>query len=281
MHRSLLGVAAVVLGASLSGCGMPGHLNSEAHDTWTRTYTLGAKPDVHIANVNGRVDVEGTDGQTVEVEAERIAHAATDQLAHDLLPKIPINEHSTGETVSIETGRVPGILIGASYEVRYHVKVPRGSTVRATTVNGAVDVKALAGRTIARTTNGAIRADQLKGALEARTVNGRIRAQFDALGAGDITLGVVNGAVLIALPENAKVSVSATWVNGSFRPNGLNFDVRDNGKRHFEGQLNGGGTQITATTVNGRISMSTSGQKDDSDDIGDVIEKSVQDHVAP
>jgi hypothetical protein len=281
MHRSLLGVAAAVLAGALAGCGMPGHLNSEARDTWTKTYSLGAKPDVHIANINGRVDVEGTDGTTVEVQAERIAHAATDQLAHDLLPKIPINEHSTGDTVSIETGRVPGILIGASYEVRYRVKVPKGSTLRATNVNGGVDVRSLAGRTVARTTNGGVRADKISGTLEARTVNGGVRAQFDSLGPGDVTLGVVNGGVHVSLPGKSKVTVSATWVNGGFHANGLNFDVRDNGKRHFEGQLNGGGTQITATTVNGGITISAAGEKDDSDDIGDVIEKKIQDHVAP
>jgi DUF4097 and DUF4098 domain-containing protein YvlB len=280
MHRSLLGVAAAVCAAALAGCGIPGHLNAEARDTWTRTYTLGAKPDVHIANVNGRVEVEGTDGATVEVHAERIAHAATDQLAHDLLPKIPINDRSTGDSVSIETGRVPGILIGASYEVRYRVKVPRSATVRATTVNGGVDVTSLSGRTIARTTNGGVRASRITGSLEARTVNGGLRAQFDALGPGDITLGVVNGGVHVSLPDKAKATVSATWVNGGFHANGLNFDVQDNGKRHFEGKLNGGGTQITATTVNGGITIGVAGQKDDGEDIGDVIEKSLHD-VAP
>src|SRR5205085_5190607 len=99
--------------------------------------------------------------------------------------------------------------------------------------------KSLAGRTSARTTNGGVRAEKISGNLEARTVNGGIRAQFDALGSGDDIMGSVNGGVRISLPESAKATVNATWVNGGFNTAGLKFDVRDSGKRHFEGLLNG------------------------------------------
>ena len=156
-------------------------------------------------------------------------------MASELLPKIPINDRSTPDLVFVETGRINGILIGASYEVRYHVKAPKGATVRATTVNGGVDVRALAGRTTARTTNGGIGARDIAGSLEARTVNGGVRAQFTALSAGDITLSVVNGGIRVSLPETAKATVNATWVNGGINTSGLKFDVRDSGKRHFEG----------------------------------------------
>ena len=267
MRRLSFALAAAVLGCWVSSCGLPmGPFTAEAHDTWTHSYTIGKNGEVRIANVNGRVTIEGTDGSTVEVEAERIAHAATDQLAKDLLPKIPIEDHSTPDTVFVETGRISGILIGASFEVQYKVRVPKASTVRATTVNGTVDVRSLSGRTTARTTNGGVRAEKISGNLEARSVNGGVRAQFDALGPGDIVLGVVNGGVRISLPESAKATVNATWVNGGFNTSGLKFDVRDSGKRHFEGLLNGGGTSITATTVNGGITVSAAGTKDDEGD---------------
>jgi hypothetical protein len=273
MHRSLPVCAAAVIAvsvAALQACGIHGPYNAEARDTWTRSYTISGNGDVGIANVNGRVEVEGTDGATVEVQAERIARAATDQLAKELLPKIPINDRSTADTVFIETGRISGILIGASYEVQYRVRLPRGARVRATTVNGGVDVRSLSGRVTARTTNGGVRARQITGSLEARTINGGVRAQFDGLGPGDITLGVVNGGVHVTLPERAKATVNATWVNGGFNTSGLKFDVRDSGKRHFEGLLNGGGTSITATTVNGGITVSAAGAKDaESDEDGD------------
>jgi len=282
MQRSLPVLAAAVVAASVAsfpGC-VIGPLNAEARDTWSRSYTLSKTGEVSIANVNGQVDVEGVDGSTVEVQAERIARAGTEQLAKELLPKIPINDRSTPDLVFVETGRINGILIGASYEVRYHVKAPKTATVRATTVNGGVDLAGLAGRTTARTTNGGVRARDLTGSLDARTVNGGVRAQFAALGSSDITLGVVNGGIRVSLPETAKATVNATWVNGGFHSDGLKFDIRDSGKRHFEGLLNGGGTSITATTVNGGVTIGTGRDKDTDADIDKAIEK-IKDHVTP
>jgi hypothetical protein len=59
--------------------------------------------------------------------------------------------------------------------------------------------------------------------------------------------------------------VNATWVNGGFDPSGLKFDVRDSGKRHFEGLLNGGGTSITVTTVNGGVTIATAADAEDAE----------------
>ena len=255
MHRSVPVLAAVVLAASLSACGLPmgGSFKADARDTWTRTYQLSKTGEVKITNVTGRVEVEGVDGSTVEVVAERIAHAATDQLAKDLLPKIPIDDRSTPETVFVETGHITGMLIGVSFEVQYHVKVPRTATVRVMTVNGGVELRGLAGRTTARCTNGGIAATDITGGLEGRTVNGGVHVQLAAVGNSDITLSTVNGGAIVTLPETAKATVNATWVNGGFNSGGLKFDVRDSSKRHFEGLLNGGGTVINVTTVNGGV----------------------------
>jgi DUF4097 and DUF4098 domain-containing protein YvlB len=137
----------------------------------------------------------------------------------------------------------------------------------------------------AHTTNGGVTAKDITGSLEARSVNGGVRAQFTSLGSNDIVLGVVNGGIRVILPETAKATVNATWVNGGFRTSGLKFDIRDSGKRHFEGALNGGGTQITATTVNGGVNIGSGkdGDQDTGDFVSDIVEKSLKgkDPVAP
>jgi hypothetical protein len=280
MQRSLRVLAAVVLASSaavFAGCGMPiGPFKGEARDTWSRTYTISKTGEVTIGNVNGRVEVEGVDGSTVEVQAERIARGATDQVAQDLLPKIAINDRSTPDVVNVETGRINGILIGASFEVRYHVKAPKTAVVRAATVNGGVEVRSLAGRVTARTTNGGVVAKDISGGLEARTVNGGVRADFASLGAHDITLGTVNGGVRVNLPESAKATLNATWVNGGFNSGGLTFEIRDSGKRHFEGLLNGGGTAITISTVNGGIRLASGAPDRDNEDDGVELQKELK-----
>lgn len=249
-----LALAAVVL----SGCGIPGGRGGpRVSETWTHTYPLSKTGEVTIVNANGRIEVEGVDGDTVEVQAEKIARGATEQIARDLLPRIPIDERSTPDFVSVETRRLNGFLIGASYEVRYRVKVPRGATLRATTVNGGVWLKTMDGRVIARTTNGGITATDMSGAVEARSVNGGVRVQFASLGAESVELRTVNGGVRVALPPAAKATVSASWVNGGINLSGLQFEVREQARRHFEGRLNGGGANIEVATVNGGITLST------------------------
>lgn len=271
MYRSLRLLTAVVLTTSAAtsvACGPMGPYTGEAHDTWSRTYDISKTGEVSVVNVNGRVEVEGIDGSKVEVQADRIVHATTDQLARDVLPKVTINERSTSDLVQIETGRPAGILIGASFEVRYHVKAPKSTVVRVTTVNGGVDVQSLGGRTSVRTTNGGVVAKDISGGLEARTVNGGVRASLSAIGTNDITLSTVNGGIRLTVPESAKATLNATWVNGGFNSLGLKFETRDSGKRHFEGLLNGGGTPVNVNTVNGGIKIASVDENESDDDTG-------------
>jgi len=251
------GPAGMALAAAvLSGCGLPvGPLGIKASETWTHTYPLSKAGEVTIVNANGRIEVEGGEGATVEVQATKIASGATEQLAKDLLPRIPIEEHSTADFVSVETRRLNGFLIGASYEVRYKVKMPRGATIRATTTNGGVSINGMEGRVIARTTNGGIMATQIAGGIEARSVNGGVRVQFASTGTQPAELRTVNGGIHVALPATAKATVKATWVNGGINLTGLPFEIQEQAKRRFEGRLNGGGPSVEMATVNGGITI--------------------------
>jgi Toastrack DUF4097 len=255
-------VGAMVYVLAAAACGIPvGPFHAKVSDTWTRSYELSRTGEVSISNVNGRIDVEAVDGSTVHVSAERIARGATDQLANELLQRVVISDRSTPGSVSVETEKVNGILIGASFEVRYHVKVPKTATVHASTVNGGVEARDVAGL-VARTTNGGIVGTGLTGGVEASVVNGGIRIQLAALGKDDVVMKTVNGGVRLVLPEKARATISASWVNGGMRRSGLNFDVRDDSRRHFEGLLNGGGTPVTLNTVNGGIAIAARADDD-------------------
>jgi DUF4097 and DUF4098 domain-containing protein YvlB len=118
------------------------------------------------------------------------------------------------------------------------------------------------GRLIARTTNGGIVGKGISGGVEASVVNGGIRIQMATLGKDDVVMRTVNGGVRLVLPEKARATISASWVNGGMRRSGLNFDVRDDSRRHFEGVLNGGGTSVTLNTVNGGIAIAARADDD-------------------
>jgi hypothetical protein len=243
------------LAVALAGCDVSlGNLTARATDEWTHTYPLTAGGEVRIVNTNGRVDVEGVEGSTVEVRAERIARGATDAAARELLPRIVIREESKPDRVSLETERMNGIMIGAGFEVRYHVRAPKNAVVNVTNTNGLVAVNALAGKVVAHTTNGGVRGTNLAGGVDARSTNGGVSIEMTSVGPDRISLETTNGGVTLVLPEKAKATVSASCTNGGISVSGLdNFDVSDKSRRHLEGRLNGGGTPIELQTTNGGI----------------------------
>ena len=251
-------VAAVALpfilaAAPLAGCMAMGPLGGRATDEWTKTYPLTAGGQVHIRNTNGRVEISGVDGSTVEVHAVRIAKATTDEGARQLLPRVTIKEDIGPDRVSIETERMDGIMIAAGFEVQYQVKAPRAAIVDALTTNGQIVLNGLTGKVTARTTNGGVKATDLSGPVEARSTNGQVSVDLTSLGPDRIYLGTTNGGVLLTLPETAKADVMAGWTNGGFSITGLKLETSQDSRRHIEGKINGGGTPIELHTTNGGI----------------------------
>src|SRR3954468_14965815 len=146
------------LALAVAGCDVSlGNLSARATDEWTHTYPLTAGGEVRIVNTNGRIDVEGVDGSTVEIKAERIAKGATESAARELLPRIGIKEDVKPDKVTVETERINGIMIGASFEVRYHVRAPKNAVVNLTNTNGQIAINAFGGKVTAHTTNGGVK----------------------------------------------------------------------------------------------------------------------------
>ncbi len=253
-------LAVVPLALALAACEIgAGALTGRASEDWTRTYQLGPDTRLEIVNTNGKVDVEGVDGSTVEIRAERVAKATTDQAARELLPKIKINEKVTKDRIVVETERIAGLMIGASTEVRYHVKAPKTARRTVQTTNGGIELNGLAGRTDAVTTNGGVTGERLGGALNAKSTNGGIRVALASVGPEQIALSTTNGGVRLTLPESAKASLNATTTNGGIEVSGLKVDTQEQSRRHFEGKLNGGGAVIELRTTNGGIRVRAAG----------------------
>jgi hypothetical protein len=239
----------------LAGCDLSlGHLTARATDEWTRSYPLQAGGEVRIVNTNGKIDIEGTDGSTVEVRAERIARGATDAAARELLPRIVIKEDIRPDRVSLETERMSGIMIGAAFEVRYHVRAPKKAVVNITNTNGQVALAALDGKVRAQTTNGGVNGRGLSGGVDARSTNGGVTIDMAAVGPDSITLRTTNGGVTLTLPDRAKANLTASCTNGGINVSALeNLEISEQSRRRVEGRLNGGGTTIEVRTTNGGI----------------------------
>ena len=226
-----------------------------AADEWTRSYPLDEKGQLEISNTNGLVEIEGVNGSTVEVRAERVAHAPTDSAARELLSRIVIKEEVSPTRISLESERSNKTWLDGGYEIHYHGRAPRNAVVHASTTNGRIILTALSGRTTATTTNGPVKGDAITGGITARTTNGMIDLELGALGADGVNLRTTNGRVSLTVPVDTRADLDASVTNGAINVTGLKFEASDLSRRHLSGRLNGGGAPITVSTTNGPIQV--------------------------
>jgi putative adhesin len=248
------------LAALAAACDLAaGGLTGQATDEWTRTYPLTAGAELHVGNTNGLVEIEGVDGSTLDVRAERLVRATTDSAARSLLQRIVITEQVTPHRVSLDTERTSGLMIGAAFEVRYHVRAPKAAALQVDTTNGRIIVTGLAGPVVAGTTNGDVVASDLSGGIRARATNGAVVVGLASVGLDPIELHTTNGAVALTLPEDAKADLAASVTNGAINVSGVKLDAPGQSRRRVVGRINGGGTLIELSTTNGAIQVRAEG----------------------
>src|SRR5262249_26880056 len=135
------------------------------------------------------------------------------------------------------TERLSGVMIGAGFEVRYHVKAPRGASFNISNTNGQISLNGLTGKVVAHTTNGGVRGRSMAGPVEARTTNGGVDVDMASVGTQPITLGCTNGGVVLRMPDSAKADISATWTNGGVNVSGVKMDVTERSRRRLEAKM--------------------------------------------
>jgi len=261
-RRILPGCALLALVIILAGCDISvgdgnfsmGFLSSKATDRWTRNYDLPAGGEIEIANVNGVINVsEG--GSRVEVKAERIAKASSEDAAKRLLASVEMREDAAPNHVRIEAKMPPGGGMRQSLEIRYDVRVPPGVGVKMETVNGKILLTGLTGPAEAETTNGGVSGTGLSGPVKASTVNGGVDLDVKAVAAEGIEMSAVNGGVRLNMPADAKADIDASCTNGRVAVSGLKLETSENSSREVSGRLNGGGPRVRLETTNGGVKI--------------------------
>ncbi len=263
LRRVRAGLAILALAAPASaGCDIKvegngfsiAPVSGRASDEWQRTYTLAPGASVEVVNVNGRIRVTRGTGSQVEIRAERIAKAATDEAAKELLGQVRLEETTGEKGVKIET-KTPRWRGRGGVEVRYDVTVPDGMTVTVRTTNGGIDLDRVVGDVTAATVNGGVEGAGLAGRVEASTTNGGIELEVTAVRDGGIRANTVNGGVSVVIPRDAQAEVVASVVNGGISLDNLALAEAVRNRRRLEGKLNGGGPRIALEAVNGGVRL--------------------------
>lgn len=268
--RNLAPIAVLAIFApALAGCdiavngegGLHFDIGAKATDQWTRSYKLAAGAKLEVINVNGKITAEASEGDMVEVRADRTAKGPSDERAREVLSRLEMREEVGDARVRIEV-RPPRLRGPSGHEITWTIKVPKGVAVDLRTVNGGVKMVGLQGDVRARATNGGITGNRLVAAnVDAAVTNGGVEIELaTAAASGSIELESVNGGVSLTLPAESKADIAARCVNGGISVNGLAIDlIGQQSRRRLDGKLNGGGARVSLETVNGgvRITRST------------------------
>jgi bifunctional DNA-binding transcriptional regulator/antitoxin component of YhaV-PrlF toxin-antitoxin module len=255
-RRAVILALPVLLTAS-AGCDvMTADLRHSETAEWRKTYDLAPTGRVEIANVNGRIVVQRSTNQSVEVVAIKTARGATPEAARENLGRIEIRDESSPQGVKVSTTFTrKGSWLQGGGEVAYTVKVPAAAEVHFSTVNGGLDLTGLSGRIVAETTNGGIVAREISGPIEATTTNGGVQVDLAAVADGGAKFGCTNGGLKVRLPADARATISASVTNGGIDVNGLQLESTQSTRRRLEARLNGGGPSIRIEGTNGGIEI--------------------------
>ena len=258
-RRPVIALLPVLL-LAVSGCDIV-TADLKAHETaeWRKSYQLAPGGRVEVRNVNGRIEVQPGEGNTVEIVALKSARAGTPEAAKEALGRIEILDSSTDSLVKIETRLPRGgqMFHMGGTEVRYTLKVPAAAEVDFTTVNGGIEVTGLTGRIKTETTNGGIVGRDIGGPIEAHTTNGGVEVDITRIAEHGVRLGCTNGGIKLRLPNDARATLSASVTNGGISADGLSLETSESSRRRLEGRLNGGGPPIRLEGTNGGIHIAS------------------------
>jgi DUF4097 and DUF4098 domain-containing protein YvlB len=215
---------------------------------FNQDYPLQSGGSFELQNVNGTVEVQGWDRDTVQIHALKTAKDKESDL--DL---VSIDVDARPNAISVAT-RYPQNE-GVEVVVEYTVRVPHTARVEHIgTVNGTLRVSGVEGVEDLRSVNGNIEVYDGGGSVHARTTNGSVHLELlrvaDKNGAVAET---TNGSVLLAVPADTQADLEARCLNGNFNSElPITFESTQR-PREMHGKIGRGGAPLRLRTVNGGI----------------------------
>lgn len=175
-----------------------------------------------VCNINGSIDVESYEGNTVEVTVEKRVNAKSQSdldLGMEEL-KLTVSEGTDFAKLYVST---PDQLMAEKadplqcgwdwngrgnrkeywYTMDYKIKVPKGISVKLSTVNkGDISVKGVSGNIYASNVNGDVTLEQIQSDTKATTVNGKLEASYLEMPQEFASFKTVNGDIEIFVPSS-------------------------------------------------------------------------------
>jgi DUF4097 and DUF4098 domain-containing protein YvlB len=258
--KRILQAALVALFFLATGTSVMTQQSELLREEFHQTYPLSSDGRVSLENINGAVRVTAWDRNEIKVDAVKIAYR------RERLDEAKIEVRADTNSIHIETlypNRSQSFTDGEGRDnnpatVEYTLMVPRNARIDSIElINGNLDIDGIRGDVKASSINGRVSAHELMGEVKLSTINGRLEAMFGRLDESkSISIGSVNGPILLTIPSDSNVELKADTVHGGIS-NDFGLPVRrgDYVGHDLAGQLGQGGARIKLGNVNGSITI--------------------------
>jgi len=245
--RSGIRSAALVILLLAAALAAPGFAGSKG---FHQVYPLQPGGTFELQNVNGPVEVQGWDHDTIEIDAIKIAKEKESDL-----DRVSIDVEAKPNDVSVTT-RYPQNE-GVEVAVQYTIRVPHGARVEhISTVNGTLKLAGVDSVEDLHTVNGNIEVYEGGGSVHARTTNGNVHLEVShILDAKGLVAETTNGSLLLAVPQDTQANLEARSLNGNFYSELPLSQEATLLPREMRGKFGKGGAPIRLNTINGGIQI--------------------------
>ena len=259
-----------LMGLTLTLCALAG-----AQDTSGDRVVVPARDNSHPrlikANLsNGGITVKTHASNDVIVETGDHQREARQERTVDGLRRLNLPGRGLG--VEEENNVITVRLSGDAHNTSLILTVPVATSLQLVSSNGAIDVDGLQGDLVLTSHNGAINATNISGTMLADTHNGAIKVTFNRVDpAKPLAFTSYNGPIDVTLPADFKANLKLRASQGEVytdfdvklapvageattetnRGRGTMYRLRSN--PIISGTINGGGSEATFTTYNGKI----------------------------
>jgi len=252
-------------------------------ETFEKAYKIDSSAVFEIRNRNGKIRIEGWDGDQVMVRAIKESRwgGRLDNVKIQVLP---------GERFSIETIHLvnnPKVSVSFDVRVPTFVKVVQAITsngeivltkthgdTNVETSNGKIEIKDVVGNISTSTSNGAISINQVKGFVSAETSNGAIDvegvegvtsleasngaidAEVPAIGNSGLSVRTNNGKIKLYIATDINADIEAKTSNSDIELDGIEVIAKEISRNRLRGRIGVGGKKISCRTSNGSIVLS-------------------------
>lgn len=261
----VLVLAAAILGLWRSSGGVREGLSravgaSEAHsegsvrDEIRKSFELQPGARIDVLGVNGKVDIQTSEGKTTEVYVLRTAES------RDSLDRreVKVEQTPTGLTVKSRTVKhsLWAHIFGSKAQEDVTIKAPREIALALKGINGSVTGGDIEGALEIKGVNGRVDIGQANESANVSGVNGNISVGLNSLGNSGARFSGINGNIELKLAGTLNAQLTAKGMNGSVRSeiSAVTVEKDDHGSR-YSARIGTGGSPITVSGINGNVRL--------------------------